>query len=53
MMKGRFARFTLRLVPALNKRLEEISKRKGIPKNSLIVDILWEHADEVERRKIE
>lgn len=35
-------RFTLRIVPRLNDLLSKESEEKGIAKNALILQILWE-----------
>ena len=41
-------RFTLRLVAELNKLLETEAAKRGITKNALILQILWQYADSKE-----
>lgn len=52
MVRNKNVRFTLRLVPTLHKKLEDISKIKGMPKNSLIVEALWEYVNSFKKQKL-
>lgn len=47
-MQKQDIRFTLRLVHELDTRLGIESQRLGISKNSLIVNILWDHVKKQE-----
>lgn len=42
-------RFTIRLTEELNAKLDKIAKQKGISKNALIVQALWNLADTLSR----
>lgn len=36
-------RFTLRINTAINKFISEEANRKGVPKNAIITEILWNY----------
>jgi ribbon-helix-helix protein, copG family len=42
-LKSETVRFTLRIVPTLNELLEQESKELGMPKNTLIAQILRQY----------
>lgn len=42
-------KLTVRILPELHKKLTELAKQKGISKNALIVQALWNLADTLSR----
>jgi predicted transcriptional regulator len=48
--KEDIVRFTLRLVPALNEKLDKIAENRGQTKHALILEVLWAHVEQKRAR---
>ncbi|MDI0267897.1 hypothetical protein QIW52_18045 [Clostridioides difficile] len=42
-------RMTIRLVPKLNQDVQNIAKKRGKSKNSIIVDACWEFVEKIKK----